>query len=124
MIEFDGDKTLIADLAKIAGTANVGMRAVIAKGAQNIKDEAAATISGHRHIPHYPRSISYDVRTLGPFSYDAEIGPDKERTQGALGNILEYGTSKNPPHPHLGPALEHEGPRLEAAVLAMVAGLL
>jgi hypothetical protein len=50
----------------------------------------------------------------------AIIGPDKGGPQGALGNLLEYGSVKNPPHRDGGRALDVEEPRFEAQ-LALIA---
>lgn len=87
-------------------------RKVTAKAALNIKNDAKKRVSGLAHAPYYPRSIGYDMAVRGT-TVSAEIGPDKDRPQGPLGNILEYGTSKNPPYAHLGPALDYEGPNFE-----------
>lgn len=97
------------------GPALAQVRAVVAKGALNIKNDAAARASGIAHAPAYPRSITYDMHfsLSGP---SAEIGPDKSRRQGALGNILEYGTSKNAPRPHMGPAANAEEPKFAKAL--------
>lgn len=81
--------------------------AVAGRGALNVKKEAQALAPKGPHTPYYAKSISYDV-TTSPTGVKAEIGPDKGRRQGALGNIFEYGTGDTPPHPHLGPALEGE----------------
>lgn len=85
---------------------------VLAKAALNIKNDARKKASGIRHAPAYPRSIGYDTDWQGTLGR-AEIGPDKDKRQGALGNILEYGTVNNPPLAHLGPALDYEGPNFE-----------
>lgn len=111
------------DLGKIAPRFVKDVEAVVTKGALNIKKDAAQRISGHAHAPHYPKSISYDVkRTMG--GIEAEIGPDKNRRQGALGNILEFGTSKNAPLPHLGPALDAEEPKYVKALEDLMVDLL
>jgi hypothetical protein len=95
-------------------------RAVVEKGALNVKDEARRLSSGIAHAPLYPASIGYDVLRAGAFGLvEAEIGPDKDKPQGALGNVLEYGTVNNAPLAHLGPALDREGPRFAAAMLAL-----
>lgn len=88
---------------------------VVERGALNIKDDARRRISGHPHAPAYPSTITYDTyRGLrGPV---AEIGPDKGKRQGALGNILEYGTVNNAPLPHMIPAAEDELPKFERAM--------
>ncbi|MFB7288978.1 hypothetical protein [Actinacidiphila glaucinigra] len=98
-------------------------RAVTRRGAMNIKRDWAqnARASAPRHAPAYPRSISYDVYPYTPDMTIAEIGPDKGRTQGALGNLLEYGSVHNPPHNDGGRALAVELPRFEAQIAAIVA---
>ncbi len=101
------------DLEKVAVTVVPKMEAIVTKGALNVKNGArdlAKQIGPHARI--YPYSISYDVTTEG-LKVEAEIGPDKDKPQGALGNLLQYGSSKNPPHDHLGPPLDAEAPRLE-----------
>lgn len=90
-------------------------RKVVQRGAYNIKKDAQRRISGHPHLPHYPNAITYDSIEK-PGKVEAEIGPDKSRRQGPLGNIIEYGTVRNAPLPHLGPALEAEAPRFEKAL--------
>lgn len=106
---------LAAEFAAAAVRIDNKAEAVVARGALNVKTDAVRLISGHPRSKHYPRSIGYDV-TRDPGGIVAEIGPDKDRTQGALGNILEFGTSKNAPIPHLGPALVAEEPRFVAAM--------
>lgn len=96
---------------------------VVSRGALNVKNDAVRLISGHPRSRHYPRSISYDLEVRG-HEISAEIGPDKDRTQGALGNILEFGTSKNAPIPHLGPALVAEEPRFGPALAEAAARVL
>lgn len=97
-------------------------RQVVSKGALNVKKDWAknARASSGRHAPLYPRSISYDLLSVGLDITDARIGPDKGAPQGALGNLLEYGSAKNPPHRDGGRALDAELPRFEAQ-LALVA---
>lgn len=85
---------------------------VLSRAALNVKKDAKKKVSGIRHAPAYPRSIGYDIDWDGTLGR-AEIGPDKDKRQGALGNILEYGTVNNPPYAHLGPALDYEGPNFE-----------
>lgn len=116
------DTRQLNDLARDLGASILVSRdlpGIVEKGAADIKAEAAALISGHPYAPAYPRSITYDVSVEGA-TVRAEIGPDKRRRQGALGNILEYGTSKNAPIPHLQPAFDHQVPKVEAAVVASV----
>lgn len=114
---------LVIDLEAAIGATVPAVTGVVSKGALNVKTSAARRISGHPHLPSYPQSISYDLFTL-PGSVRAEIGPDKDKRQGALGNIPEFGTVNNAPLPHLGPALEEEAPRFERALADLGARLL
>lgn len=103
----------VADiLGRAPGVAAVEVRGIVARGALNIKNDARRRISGLRHAPAYPASITYDSHET-PTGAWAEIGPDKSKRQGALGNLLEFGSVKNPPHPHMLPAGEAERPRFE-----------
>lgn len=83
----------------------VNLRKAVQVTCGKVKTQARAMASGYRHLPAYPYSITYDTKIL-PDSIEGEIGPDKDLTQGPLGNIVEFGTSKNAPIPHLGPALD------------------
>ena len=106
---------LVDAINKASRVAVTEVTAVVAKGANNIKRDAAQRISGLRHAPAYPRSIGYDLypSLKGP---SAVIGPDKDRRQGALGNLLEYGSVNSAPIPHLAPALDAEEPRFVKAL--------
>ncbi len=96
---------------------------VVARGALNIKRGARKRVRGLRHAKRYPYSIDYDFyRGLhGPVS---EIGPNKKRRQGALGNLLEFGSVNNPPHPHMRPATDEELPKFEGAMADLSAKYL
>lgn len=125
MFSFDASElvSFIRNLTATERAIGAAVTPVVKRGAQNIKADAARRAGGIRHAPYYPRSITYDfyARIGGA---EAVIGPDKDRRQGALGNILEFGTSKNAPLPHLRPALEAEEPGLLAALEAAQADVL
>ena len=95
------------------------VRAVVERGALNVKNGMARDAQGIGHAPAFPSSITYDMRGLS-----AEIGPDKTRRQGALGNILAFGTSKNAPVWNHLAALEREAPRFEQALVDVGRGIL
>ena len=103
-------EALAADLALAPARLKVAITAVASKGALNIKNDWRANASGNPHAPYYPASITYDMGS-GPGRIEAEIGPDKNLRQGPLGNILEFGTSKNPPRLEGARALAAEAPR-------------
>lgn len=108
---------LAEDLAGIAGRLSTAVTPVVAKGALNVKNQWKTNASGLAHAPLYPASISYDI-DVRPGRVTAEIGPDKNRPQGALGNLIEFGSSKNAPHLDGARALADEEPRFYAALQA------
>jgi hypothetical protein len=124
-VKAEGLNDLRAVLESAADDAVAEAKKVVSKGALNIKTDAKKFSSGIAHAPAYPRSIGYDTWISGTIAR-AEIGPDKNKRQGALGNILEYGAPEQntAPHTHLGPALDIEGPKLVSAVEQLGVDLL
>lgn len=105
-----GLKGLTEDLQRAVTEAIPQAKKIAGKGSMNIKKEAQRIIRAHSHrgyLPHYPRSITYEVKASGSI-VSSEIGPDSARLQGGLGRILEEGTVNNAPIPHLNPALDGE----------------
>jgi len=107
---FAETEALAADLALAPARLKVVITAVVSKGALKIKRDWQTNASGLPHAPAYPSSITYDLNPA-PGRIEAEIGPDKNRRQGALGNLIEFGSSKNPPHLDAARALAAEVPR-------------
>lgn len=85
---------LAADLGKGNAATVAGARGILNTGALKIKTGmiADARKGSGKHAKRFPSSITYDLKGL-----DAEIGPDKSRPQGALGNLMYFGTSTLPP---------------------------
>lgn len=106
---------LVAELDKAIYNCPGEVEKVVARGALQIKNGARRRIGRPAHAPAYPNSISYDIQRWG-LGAVAEIGPDKGRRQGALGNLLEYGSVNNAPIPHIRPAADEELPRFERAM--------
>lgn len=81
------------ELGKIASKALPDVDAVLERGALNIKEDLVAGAKGSPHFKGMAGSISYDsMYGVGVARY--EIGPDKSRRGGALGNIYYFGTSR------------------------------
>lgn len=100
------------DLDKIASKALPETDAVLKKGAQNIKDDLVTEARGSTHFKGMADSISYDsMYGIGHAKY--EIGPDKGRRGGALGNIAYFGTSRGGGTLDLEGPLARESPNLE-----------
>ena len=113
-------RTVTASIAARSAAVTREGAAVVARGALNIKNDwrTRARVTAGAHARHYPNSISYDV-TEAPGVTVAEIGPDKHRPQGPLGNILEFGTSTQAGHNDGGQALDAEEPLFQAQVDAL-----
>ena len=111
-------RELSHDLGEVPDRVIPEVKKSVSRGALNIKDDMARDARSDGSYRHFHRSISYDLVRDG---LEAEIGPDKNRVQGPLGNILYFGTSKNAPVLNLGGPLYREAPRFEAA-LRRIAG--
>lgn len=114
-VEILGLHELVADLDKAASRSVTAVRAVVERGAVNVKKDWRQRWSGIGHAPSLAAAVTYDV-SFGLGRVSAEVGPDKNLRQGALGNVIEFGTSKNGPIPGGLPALEAEQPRFERAL--------
>jgi hypothetical protein len=115
---------LTRDIERAAAITPKAAAAVVTKAAVNVKADARRRASGLQHAPAYPYSITFDDVTVSRIWVQTYVGPDKNKRQGALGNIIEYGTRNNPPHPHLGPAAEAEEPRFARAMEELAAKAL
>lgn len=91
---------------------------VVERGALNVKRrmQADAQASHSGHARHFARSISYDRASHGLRGIAFEIGPDKDRAQGALGNLLYFGSAKNAPTLDIQAGLIEEQPRFIKAL--------
>lgn len=98
-------------------------RRVVQRGALNIKRDWQEAWSGLSHAPSLASAVTYDTKETAAGG-EAEIGPDKGRRQGALGNLIEFGSVNNGPIPGGGPALMAEAPRFEQAMFDLTADLL
>lgn len=99
---------LSRDLADVPAASGQFFRQAIEVTARSVRDTARENATGLEHAPAFPQSITYDVSSNvsllrnafgggGVNTVSAEIGPDKDRPQGALGNLIEYGSINNPP---------------------------
>lgn len=119
----EGAAELLAMLRNAKDEVNDKTRKIVSKGALNIKNDWRKKWTGFRHAPYLPAAVTYDVASEGDL-ISAEIGPDKAKRQGALGNLLEFGSVNNPPHPAGVPALDAEEPRFVQAMEDLAAELM
>lgn len=64
-----------------------------------IKRRAARAVGKRRHFRAAAQAIDYDITTFSGFGANviqSEIGYDKEKTAGALGNLIEFGAPGSP----------------------------
>jgi hypothetical protein len=125
MTEFDVSdiRGLEEDMGKAVGDMLGKLRPVVQRGALNIKKDLQSEARGHPHFPHFPQAISYDT-TETKSEVRAEIGPDKDKRQGALGNLLYFGSSKNPAVLDINGPLDREEPKFVKAVGDVIEDLL
>lgn len=114
-------RALATDLGRASRQVEREADRVLEKGAMNVKnrmvEDAKSSHSGYARIFH--GSISYDRATrVGQLGY--EIGPDKNRRQGALGNLLYYGSRNNAPTLDIEAGLTDEEPRLMSEMAKML----
>lgn len=112
------------DLQRAADQAAEETAKVVKKAAQNIKTDVQARWAGMRHAPYLAAAVSYDEPAVDGQVVRTQVGPDKARPQGALGNLLEYGSVHNAPRPALAPAADAEEPRMAQALEDLGAQLL
>ena len=118
-------RQLSTSLGRVAGSTVKDVDGVIKKGAQNIKDEMRADVKTSKHFSSKKKSgleqsITYDSHYL-PGKVRYEIGPDKYKRGGALGNIYYFGTSRGGGSGDIDKPLRSEEPRTMSALDALAA---
>lgn len=113
LIDLSEVKALATDLGRTTKEVEREADKVLERGALGVKnamvEDARSSHSGY--AKRFASSISYDRRYgVGRMSY--EIGPDKSRPQGALGNLLYFGSRNNAPTLDIEAGLIAEEPRL------------
>lgn len=109
-VRHHGLDELIDDFDELPRRVDERGRKRVEDSAANIKKVWRARWTGHSHLPHLPDAVTYDIHET-PGGFSAEVGPDKSKRQGPLGNIIEFGTLNNAPIPGGMPALDEEEPR-------------
>lgn len=120
--------TLSADLGKVPPASGTFLRKAIEVTARNVRDTARENAHGMAHAPAFPYSITYDIHGDGNRATGsqlvADIGPDKDLPQGALGNLIEYGSVNNPPQGIMHGALQANEADFERGIDLAIADAL
>lgn len=93
--DFSEIDKLAADITD-AADALPNIKKAVSVTAFKVKESWRDRLKGSDTLPALPYAINYDVKVAGD-SVEAEIGFDKSKKQGALGNISEFGSINNPP---------------------------
>ncbi|MBF4549238.1 MULTISPECIES: hypothetical protein [unclassified Pseudoclavibacter] len=106
--DYSDVQRLVASFGNLEGELKKNVKTAGTVTARHVKDDwkslALADLGGGS-ARAYPFSIGYETVELAK-SIRWEIGPDKARTQGALGNLIEYGSRNNSPFGQGASALE------------------
>lgn len=111
--------TLGRDLVDASAKVQRETQKVGTKAAVNIKKAMVADAESSGHYKHFSRSISYDE--VEPLLW--EIGPDKDGPQGALGNLLYFGSANNGPVLDIEVGINEEAPRLDDQLASLASRL-
>lgn len=90
---------LAVDIAEVTALSAINVEKAVTVTARNVKDAWRDKLKGSQTLPALPYAVNYDVNVTpgATSSIDAEIGFDKDKNQGPLGNISEFGTPKTAP---------------------------
>ncbi|MCR6706553.1 MAG: hypothetical protein NVV66_18320 [Cellulomonas sp.] len=116
-------RRLMADLSRAASQAVDVVEPVLEHGALNIKNGLVEDAEASTHFKGMAGALSYD-RVGFASRIGFEIGPDKDRRGGALGNIAYFGTPRGGGTLDLDGPLTAEEPRLVASLAKALEGLL
>jgi hypothetical protein len=93
-----GLSELSADLRKAAETVVEQAKKVVGAGCNNIKKDAKKRVAGYAHLPHYPRSIDYDVTAAGT-TVTGEVGRTGRSCRVASAGSSSWGPRTTRPSP-------------------------
>lgn len=109
--DFSSLTQLAADLGQVADNAGPFLRSAIEVTSVKTKKAAQKSVgSGNKRWKALPSAIDYEVTVeagIGGSSISSDIGYNRGRPAGRLGNVREYGTPRVAPHNDLLNAL-HE----------------
>lgn len=98
-LDFSELNKLAADLGTVAGKAGPKLRSAIEYTSVEVKKGAQQKVGKRRHWRQAAAAIDYEVKvaaSLGGSSITSEIGYDKDKPAGKLGNLVEFGAPGSP----------------------------
>lgn len=122
--DFSELATLAVDFGKASGKVVPLVDAAVEHAAFNVKRDLRGQALFSPHFKGMAEAMSYD-RAYGLHEVGYEVGPDKERRGGALGNIFFFGGANGGGGTgDLDGAAESERPHLVKALADVAEGLL
>lgn len=116
--DFSEVRKLAADLSEAESNAAPLVRKAVEVSARRVKDAARDNMRDVKYMPHIPAAVDYDLLGSGD-GITAEVGFDRGKRQGQLGNIYEYGSRFFPARGPLTHALhENEADFVKGITLA------
>lgn len=112
-------RQFVINIGRVVDGAYDQVDAVIFKGAMNMKREMVADLSKSQHFKGAAGSITFEQHNTRDV-IRRELGPDKSRPGGALGNIYYFGTSRGGGTGDIDKPLNSEEPRVLSAMQALV----
>jgi hypothetical protein len=93
--DFSALDQLAADLGEVAEHVGPNVRQAITGTSMGVKKAWQEPLKGSPTLPGLAWAVTFDITTFQGFGTSvikSEIGFDKDRAQGALGNVSEFGT--------------------------------
>lgn len=125
MADFDFSELtrLAADLGEVPDNAGPLINSALQHTAVEVKRSWQKRVKGAKHLPGLPAAIDYDVaasRANGQSVLEIQVGFNKDKPQGALGNVNEFGTPLVVGRGHGQAALEENIPDFEKGLDAAI----
>jgi hypothetical protein len=98
-LDFSELTKLAADLGTVSGKAGPKLRSAIEYTSVAVKKGAQQKVGKRRHWRQAAAAIDYEVKasaSVGGSSITSEIGYDKDKPAGKLGNLVEFGAPGSP----------------------------
>lgn len=92
--DFSDLNILAQDLENVPSKAGPLIRKAVEVTANKVKSSARERVSGRKELDHAATAIDYELKGFQGFGatvLDAEIGYNKGKSAGKLGNLVEFG---------------------------------
>lgn len=95
--EFDELMELSKDLSDAPATLPKHLTKAFKVTARHVKDDARKSVRGRKGFGHAANAIDYELKAFQD-GLEAEVGYDKDKPAGELGNLIEFGAPNAKAH--------------------------